>query len=117
MPRHLTIAKCVTVVAFMVTLSTTYYLRSEVLALSRIRFSAENLQAEENIKQLKESYPVRVAEHEAATRQYELQMDHYEEMLHLYRTDYDGYVQRLKDKYQPPDLPQIRTTTSTAPAV
>ncbi len=38
-------------------------------------------------------------------QQYELQQEHYEEMLALYRTDYDAYVQRLKDEYRPPNLP------------
>ncbi len=106
MNKALPAIKCVTVVAFMVTLSATYYLRGEVLKLNRIRFSSENVRAEENLREMKESYPVRVAEHEVQMKNYELQMEHYQEMLNLYRTDYQEYVRRLNDHYRPPQLPQ-----------
>jgi hypothetical protein len=105
MTKLLAVVKCVTILAFMVTLSTTYYLRSEVLELNRIRFSSENLRAEESLRELKESYPLRLDEHAVQTKNYELQMEHYQEMLELYRTDYDKYVTRLKDEYEPPQLP------------
>jgi hypothetical protein len=101
------VIKCVTIVAFMVTLCGTYYIRSEVLELNRIRFSSENVRAEEDLRLMKESYPIRVAQHEIAEKNYELQMEHYETMLELYRTDYEAYAQRLKDKYKPPQLPQV----------
>lgn len=104
--KILPVVKCVTIVAFMVTLCATYYLRSEVLKLNTIRFSSENVQAEENLREMKESYPLRVTEHAVQTKNYELQMEHYQEMLKLYRTDYGEYVKRLKDHYQPPQLPQ-----------
>jgi len=106
MSKALSIVKCVTIAAFMVTLFTTYYLRSEVLKLNKIRFSSENVSSEENLREMKASYPLRVAEHEVATKNYDLQMEHYQEMLRLYRTDYNEYVKRLKDSYQPPQLPQ-----------
>lgn len=32
-------------------------------------------------------------------------MEHYQEMLDLYQTDYDEYARRIKDKYNPPLLP------------
>jgi len=32
-------------------------------------------------------------------------MEHYQEMLDLYQSDYDEYVRRIKDKYNPPHLP------------
>lgn len=105
MNKALTITKFVAIAAFMVTLCGTYYLRSEVLTLNKIRFAAANIRAEENLSELKESYPVRQAEYEVQVRNYDLQMDHYNQMLELYRTDYDAYVRRLKDKYQPPQLP------------
>ena len=105
MKKTLVVVKCVTITAFMVTLCTTYYLRSEVLKLNKIRFSSENVRAEENLRDRKESYPVRMAEYEVQMKNYELQMEHYEEMLELYRTDYNEYVKRLKDHYKPPQLP------------
>lgn len=106
MNKTLPVIKCVTIAAFMVTLCTTYYLRSEVLKLNKIRFSSENVRAEENLREMKESYPIRVTEHEVQTKNYDLQMEHYQEMLGLYRTDYNEYVRRLKDHYKPPQLPQ-----------
>ncbi|MDZ7620214.1 MAG: hypothetical protein U1E05_24705 [Patescibacteria group bacterium] len=106
MNKALSVIKCVTIVAFMVTLSATYYLRGEVLKLNKIRFSSENVRAEESLREMKESYPIRVAEHEVHAKNYELEMEHYQEMLNLYRTDYEEYVKRLKDEYRPPQLPQ-----------
>lgn len=68
MSKVLTVVKGVTIVAFMITLCATYYLRSEVLKLNTIRFSSENVRAEENLREMKESYPVRVAEYEVQTK-------------------------------------------------
>lgn len=107
MKRALPFIKCVTIVAFMVTLCATYYLRSEVLKLNRIQFSAENVRVNEDLREMKDSHPMRVAEYEIQTKNYELRMEHYQEMLNLYRTDYDQYVRRLKDEYQPPQLPRM----------
>ncbi|MDY0166764.1 MAG: hypothetical protein RBS80_09490 [Thermoguttaceae bacterium] len=49
MNKVLPAVKCLTIVAFMVTLAATYYLRGEVLTLNRIRFSSENVRAEEGL--------------------------------------------------------------------
>ena len=98
--------KCVTIVAFLVLLCSTYYLRSEILKLNQIRFSSEDARAEETLRDMKESYPVRVAEYEAQKKDYELKMAHYTEMLDLYATNYDEYVKRLTDQYRPPQLPR-----------
>lgn len=106
MSKTLSAIKCVTIVAFMVTLCCTYYLRSEVLKLSTLRFSSENIRAEDELREMKESYPLRVAEYEVETKNYDLEMEHYQSMLTLYRTDYDEYVQKLKDHFEPPKLPR-----------
>lgn len=106
MSKTLSAIKCVTIVAFMVTLCSTYYLRSEVLKLSTLRFSSENIRAEDELREMKESYPLRVAEYEVETKNYDLEMEHYQSMLTLYRTDYDEYVQKLKDHFEPPKLPR-----------
>ena len=106
MNRAITITKLLTIVAFMITLSATYYLRSEVLTLNKIRFSADNVRAEDNLREMTESYPVRLVEYDAQSKHYELRMDHHTRMLELYRTDYDEYVKRIKDKYAPPPLPR-----------
>jgi len=106
MKKALPAIKVVTVIAFMVTLCATYCLRAEVLKLNRIRFSSENLRAEESLREMRESYPARLAEYEAQMKNYELQMRHYEEMLKLYRTDYSEYVRRTKDEYRVPQHPR-----------
>ncbi len=105
MAKALTPVKVLTIIAFIVTLFSTYYIRSEVLTLNRIRFSAENVRADEDVRNLTESYPLRLAEYEVQVKHYDLQMGHYNQMLELYRTNYDEYVQRLKDKYDVPPLP------------
>ena len=105
MKRHITIAKSISLIAFLVLLFATYFLRSEVLELGRIRFSAENVRADEAVKATKDSHKERVAEYEAGMKNYDVQMNHYRKMLKLYSEDYDKYILKLKDKYAPPDLP------------
>ena len=99
------VAKIATLLGFLTLVFATYYIRSEVLALSDLKFSADQVRAEYERKQYRESFPQREAEYKAAVKQYELRKEHYEEMLELYRTDYDGYVQRIEDKYRPPNVP------------
>ncbi len=98
--------KCATIAAFLVLLCCTYYLRSQILKLNKIRFASEVARAEERLREIKESYPVRVAEYEVQEKNYELQMGHYKEMLELYHADYDEYVKRLTDQYRPPKTPR-----------
>lgn len=105
MNRALAMVKGLTIAAFVMTLFSTYYLRSEVLALNKIRFSAENLRADEDLREMTEFHPVRLAEYEVQSQHYKLEMDHYSQMLELYRTNYDEYVKRLKDTFEPPELP------------
>jgi hypothetical protein len=98
-------AKLASIVGFLTLVASTYYLRGEVLALSQIRFSADEVRANYELDQLRESFPDMVEQHEAAMVQYDLQMEHYREMLALYRSDYDAYVQRIADEFQPPQMP------------
>lgn len=102
---RVTLAKISALSGFCILLATTYYLRHEVLALSHIRFSSDENRARYDLEQMKESYPERIQEHEIAVANYDLQMEHYRQMLELYRTNYEEYAKRLKDEYQPPQLP------------
>jgi hypothetical protein len=106
MARLLVLIKLVTVAAFLVTLSTTYYLRCEVLKLSEIRSSSESRRAEEDLKERRASYGQRLADYEAQVRQYDIESTHYQEMLGLFKNNYDEYVRRLADKYSPPQPPR-----------
>ncbi len=103
--RCIGLAKVVSVVGFLVLLCSTYFLRSEVLTLNAIRFSADETRAKYDLQRLKKDYPHEVERHEVAVKNYELQMKYYQEMLGLYNTDYDVYVKRIKDEYRPPKLP------------
>ena len=113
-PRRIVLAKTSSIVGFLALLSTTYYLRSEVLELSRIRFSADDARARHELERMKQAYPERLERLRVETKNYELQLEHYKEMLELYQKDYDAYAQRLKDKYQPPQLP-VRPQPPDAP--
>ena len=105
MKNTISVVKLVAIAAFLVTLGATYTLRSEVLHLNEIRFSADNARAEQRVLDMEESLPFRTAEYEAQVEHHELQMVHYTEMLALYRNDYSAYVMRLEDGYRPPPLP------------
>ena len=105
MEKYLNLAKTFSIIGFLCLLASTYLLRSEVLELNEIRFSSESLKSDEDMRQLKENHPLRLQEYEVKKKNHELQMAHYREMLDLYQTDYDEYVRRIKDKYNPPHLP------------
>lgn len=106
MNANIRLAKVLTIMSFLVLLATSYYLRSEVLILSKIRFSSESVKSDEKIKELAETYPLRLVEYETQMNNYNNQLKHYTDMIDLYNTDYDEYVKRLKDRYVPPTLPQ-----------
>ena len=105
MRTRIAVAKCAALVGFMVLVFVTYFLRGEVLDLSRIRFSSDNVLADDELAEMKATYPIRLKEHEAQMKQYDIEQEHYRKMLELYSTDYDTYVKRLKDRYRPPLLP------------
>jgi len=99
-------AKFAALLGFLVLLCATYYLRCQVLLMSRIRFSSDNVRADEAVKEMQVSYPERLAEYELQKKQYAIEMEHYKDMLELYRTNYDEYVRRQKDLYSPSGLPR-----------
>lgn len=103
--RGLAIAKSLVIAGFVVLLSTSYYLRSEAIELNRIRFSSDEARAARELVRLKESQPERLAHYQMELKNHELREAHYQEMLALYKSDYDAYVKRLKDEYRPPQAP------------
>lgn len=103
--KSIMIAKFMALLGFLFLVACSYYLRSEVLALSHIKYSADEVRAANDLKQLRESYPDRQKQYQVAIRNYELQTEHYRTMLDLYQNDYDAYVKRIEDKYDPPRLP------------
>ncbi len=105
MSRLIVFAKLAALFGLVVLVSSTYFLRREVLDLAHLQFTAELAQAEHQLTQLHESHDDRVAHYEAELKNYELQKQHYDTMLELYRTDYFSYAQRLEDDFVPPSLP------------
>jgi len=98
-------AKLVGIASFLVLLSTTYYLRTEVLELNEIRFSADEARAEYEMEGLAKDHPHQLERYKVEMQNFELQTKHYQEMLALYESDYESYAERLKDEYEPPQLP------------
>lgn len=115
-PRSVGIAKLSALLGFLVLLSTSYYLRTEVLELNRIRFSADEARAEYELKRLQETYPERTERHQVELKNYELQMEHYEKLSELYRKDLVKYLETVKDQPQPPQVP-IRPQPPEPPEV
>ena len=110
-------AKLLAMVGFLVLVVSTYYIRSEVLELSHKMFFADTIRAENELKQLRESYPERVKQHEAELKNYEMKTEYYRRMLDLYQNNYDEYVKQVKDDDKlplVPDLPQKPTSPEVA---
>ena len=119
-PRGCTIAKLCVLGGFLVLLSSSYYLRTEVLALNRIRFSADEARADFELKRLREAGPERQERYQVELKNYQLQVEHYEKMSQLYREDLVKYLELTKDQApmqtapqlpirpQPPEPPEVR---------
>ena len=109
MKRDIAIAKYTTIAAFLLLLFSTYYLRSQVLTLNTIRLSSNNIMAEEARKGMEASFPARQKEYELQMAHFEMESKHYEDMLDLYKTNYEEYVKRVGDKFTPPRMPRKPT--------
>ncbi|HEY0984441.1 hypothetical protein [Schlesneria sp.] len=103
--RRIVAAKLFSIGGFLVLLLVTYWLRSEVLGLSRIRFSADEKRVELEQQRNKESFPERQKQHEIALKNYDLQLKHYEKVLAIYERDLDEYANLTKSDLKPPRLP------------
>ena len=114
--RRIVIAKLFAMLGFLVLLSISYWLRSEVLGLSRIRFSADQKRMELEQDRYKESFPDRKKQYEVSLKNYEIQQKHYEKMLAVYERDLDEYAALTKDSLQPPQMP-TRPSPPSAPEV
>jgi hypothetical protein len=106
-PRGHAAARLCVLLGFLVLLSSSYYLRTEVLALNRIRFSADEARADYELKRLRESYPERIERHQVELKNHELQLEHYQKLSELYRKDLVKYLEMTKDQAQPqpPQMP------------
>lgn len=106
--RGLVVARLSVLLGFLVLLSSSYYIRTEVLALNRIRFSADEARADYERKRLQETYPERMERYEVELKNHALQMENYERLSKLYREDLVQYLELTRDQSQPqPQPPQI----------
>ena len=102
----LAIAKPLVVFSFVTTLFATYFMRSEMLSLNKLRYAAEKMNAEFAVKEAEESFPQKLQRHEVELKNYRLQIENFEKQLKLYQTDYEAYVRTNKSgSVQPPKLP------------
>ena len=94
--RRIVAAKLLAMSGFLVLLMITYWLRSEVLGLSRIHFSADEKKVELEQKRNRESFPDRQKQYEVSLRNYEIQLKHDEKMMAVYEKDLDEYAKLTK---------------------
>jgi hypothetical protein len=105
MESRLNTAKFCCLTGFLILLATTYWLRSEVLGLTRIRFSADERKVELERKQNRESFADRQKEHEIAQKNYDLQLKHYEKLMALYEQDFEAYAKLPRENLVVPQIP------------
>lgn len=111
--RRIVAAKLLAITGFLILLMITYWLRSEVLALSRIHFSADQKKVELEQQRNRDSFPDRQQQYEVSLKNYDLQLKHYEKLLTVYQKDLNEYALLTKDRIDPPQLPQRPTPPNT----
>ncbi|MCB9760046.1 MAG: hypothetical protein H6739_09455 [Alphaproteobacteria bacterium] len=114
--RILILARLVAMAGLLTLLMSSYVLRSEVIDLSAMHLDADAAKARNDLDRHQESYADRVAEFAMEQEDYTIRLQHYRDMLELYRTDYDAYVQRLDDAFRPPS-PPTRPLPPQSPAL
>lgn len=93
------------IVGFLILVVISYWLRSEVLGMSRIRFSADEKKVELERQRSRETFPERQKQYEVSIKNYEIERDHYETMMELYQRDLEEYARLTKDRLAPPQMP------------
>lgn len=105
--QRIVAAKIFAITGFLVLLVITYWLRSEVLGLSRIRFSAEEKRFDWQLQQNRDSFPELQKQYQVELINYDLRKKHYERMMAVYQKDLDEYARLSKDNLEPPQQPRI----------
>ncbi len=113
--KSLAVAKTVSIIGFAMLLICTYGLRSEVLKLNRIKFSADEEIAINQAERYRETHPQRVAahvvelkQHEMQKAHYERQMEHYNMLIELQQADLEEYSRLSTDGgLEFPPLPRV----------
>ena len=105
--QRIVAAKVFAMTGFLVLLVITYWLRSEVLGLSRILFSAEEKRVELELQRNRESFPDLQKQYQVELSNYELRKKHYERMMAVYQKDLEEYARLSKDQLEPPQQPSI----------
>ena len=98
-------AKCCSMVGFLILVVISYWLRSEVLGLSRIHFSADEKKVELERQRSRDTFPERQKQYEIGLKNHEVQVKHYEKMMEVYQRDLEQYAELTKNTLQPPQMP------------
>lgn len=104
--RRLVTAKVMSIVGFLVLLCVNYWLRSEVLGLSRIHLSAEEKRTALEHEQARKTAPERQKQYEVELKNYDVRLKHYERLMGVYQRDLTEYANLTKEELRPPQMPQ-----------
>lgn len=104
--NRLVAAKICAMIGFSILVMISYWLRSEVLGMSRIHFSADEKKVELQRQKSRESFPERQKQYEVSLKNYEIEREHYEKMMEVYQRDLEEYARLTKDRIAPPQMPQ-----------
>lgn len=99
-------AKSCSIVGFLILVIISYWLRSEVLGLSRIHFSADEKKVELERQRSRDTFPERQKQYEVSLKNYEIDRQHYEKMMEVYQRDLEEYAKLTKSRLSPPQMPQ-----------
>lgn len=104
--RRIGFAKFCAMIGFLILVVISYWLRSEVLGLSRIHFSADEKKVELERQRSRETFPERQKQYEVSLKNYDIDRQHYEKMMEVYQRDLEEYAKLTKDRISPPQMPQ-----------
>jgi len=98
-PTCLSLAKVTAVLGFLVLVSSTYYLRTEVLKLNEIRFSSDEARAKYELEQLKKDYPYEKQRYEASVKNHEAKIERDKQRYERSKKNYQANLARLDERY------------------
>ena len=104
--RSIEIAKLAALIGFLALVMATYYVRSDVLSIVQVQFQAEEERVAAEYSRMQQSRPNRELRYAAEVKHFEIEADHYRKMVELFATNYEEYVKKIEDKFQPPVLPR-----------
>ncbi len=99
-PKCLTTAKLIAICGFLVLLSSTYFLRTEVLKLNSIRFSADEARAKYQLQQVEEDYPYELERFKAQKEHQEAKFKRDRERYKVSAKNYETTLTKNTARYE-----------------